>query len=233
MNKIVVITGTSKGIGKALALHYLKCGFVVVGCSRSDGTIEHINYTHFMINISDEYSVIEMIRDIKKKFSKIDILINNAGVASMNHILTTSVESVTKLFNTNLLGTFIFAREVSKVMMKQKYGRIVNFSTVAKALSLEGEAIYAATKAAVESFTKIAAKELAAFNITVNAVAPTPVETDLIKAVPKDKINALLEKQAIKRFGTFDDILNVVDFFVDEKSSFITGQVIYLGGVNN
>lgn len=233
MNKVVVITGTSKGIGKAMALYYLNKNFVVAGCSRSRSSIDHENYRHFELDITDETSIVSMIRATKKEFKKIDILINNAGIASMNHILTTSNESISKLFNTNFLGTFLFTREVAKVMMKEKYGRVINFSTVAKPLRLEGEAVYAASKAAIESFTQTSSKELSSFNITVNAIGPTPIQTDLIKAVPKDKIEDLLNKQTIKRFGTFEDIINVIDFFLDDRSSFITGQIIYLGGVNN
>lgn len=232
MNKIIVITGTSKGIGEALALHYLSKNCIVIGCSRSKASINHKNYRHFSLEVNDEKAVVSMIRDIKKEFSHIDILINNAAIASMNHILTTSLETISKLFNTNFLGTFLFTREVSKVMMKKKSGRIINFTTVAKPLKLEGEAIYASSKAAIESFTQTASKELSPFNITVNAIGPTPIQTDLIKAVPKEKIDELLNKQTVKRFGTFEDIINVVDFFSSDKSSFITGQIIYLGGVN-
>ena len=233
MNQIIVITGTSKGIGKAIANYYLEQNNFVIGCSRNESSITHENYRHFSLEVSDEKAVVSMIRAVKKEFGKIDILINNAGTASMNHILTSTVNTVTKLFNTNFLGTFLFTREVSKIMMKQKSGRIINFTTVAKPLRLEGEAIYASSKAAIETFTQTASKELSSFNITVNAIGPTPIQTDLIKAVPKDKINELLDKQAIKRFGTFDDILNVCEFFCDEKSSFVTGQIIYLGGVSN
>ncbi len=233
MNQIIVITGTSKGIGQGLANYYLENGDTVIGCSRKEASINHKNYKHFSLEVNDEKAVIKMIRAVKKEFGKIDVLLNNAGVASMNHILTTSVSSVEKIFATNFLGTFIFTREVSKVMMKQKYGRIVNYTTVASALRLEGEAIYAASKAAIENFTQTSAKELAPFNITVNAIGPTPVQTDLIKAIPKDKIDELLQKQAIKRFGQFDDIKNVIDFFISKKSDFITGQIIYLGGVSN
>lgn len=232
MSKIVVITGSSKGIGEALALHYLEKNHIVIGCSRGEASINHKNYRHFSLEITDEKAVLGMIRAIKKEFKKIDILINNAGIASMNHILTTSTGTISKLFDTNFLGTFLFTREVAKVMMKEKNGRIINFTTVAKPLKLEGEAVYVASKAAIESFTQTAAKELSPFNITVNAIGPTPVETDLIKAVPKDKIEELLEKQAIKRFGTFEDIINVVDFFSSDNSDFITGQIIYLGGVS-
>ncbi|MGB7401740.1 MAG: SDR family oxidoreductase [Arcobacter sp.] len=233
MSQIIVITGTSKGIGQALANYYLENGEVVIGCSRAESSINHENYRHFSLEVNDEKAVIKMVRTVKKEFGKIDILLNNAGMASMNHILTTSVSSVEKIFATNFLGTFIFTREVAKVMMKQKYGRVVNYTTVASALRLEGEAIYAASKAAIENFTQTSAKELAPFNITANAIGPTPVQTDLIKAVPKDKIDELLAKQAIKRFGHFDDIKNVIDFFISKKSDFITGQIIYLGGVSN
>jgi 3-oxoacyl-[acyl-carrier protein] reductase len=231
MSRVFIITGTSKGIGNALAHSYLAQDYIVVGCSRNKSSITHANYRHFELDVSDEKAVVHMIRSVKKEFGKIDVLINNAGMASMNHLLTTSMGSVEKLFNTNFLGTFLFLREVSKVMMKQKNGRIINFTTIAAPLKLEGEGIYAASKAAVENLTQTASKELAPFNITVNAIGPTPIQTDLIKAVPKEKIEDLLNKQTLKRFGTFEDIKNVMDFFMDEKSDFITGQILYLGGV--
>lgn len=233
MKRIIVITGTSKGIGKELSEYYLSLGDIVVGCSRSQSSITHKNYRHYELDISDEKAIIQMVRATKKEFSKIDILLNNAGIASMNHFLTTSLQSVQNIFNTNFLGTFLFSREVSKVMMKNKTGRIINYTTVASPLRLEGEAIYAASKAAVENFTQTIAKELSVYNITVNAIGPTPIETDLIKAVPKDKINDLLQKQTIKRLANYEDIKNVIDFFMDEKSNFITGQILYLGGVHN
>ena len=232
MARVIVITGTSKGIGLELAKYYLQKGDMVVGCARSQNNIKDENYRHFVLDVSDERAVVDMIREIKTEFNKIDILINNAGIASMNHFLTTSFESVKKVFSTNFFGTFLFSREVGKIMMRQKFGRIVNYTTVASALRLEGEAIYAASKSAIENLTQTLSKELAPFNITVNAIGPTPVKTDLIKAVPQDKIDALLEKQAIKRLGNFEDIKNVIDFYIDEKSEFITGQILYLGGVN-
>lgn len=233
MSRIIIITGTRKGIGKELALYYLDNNDIVIGCSRGDSSIDNSNYRHFSLDVSDEKAVVSMIRSVKKEFGKIDVLLNNAGIASMNHFLTTSYETVKNIFSTNFFGTFLFSREVSKVMMKQKSGRIVNFTTIATPLSLEGEAIYASSKASIENFTQTISKELATLNITVNAIGPTPIETDLIKAVPKDKIKELLNKQTIKRFGTFEDIKNVINFFIDKKSDFITGQIIYLGGVNN
>ena len=233
MNKVILITGTRKGIGKYLAEYYLSLGLNVIGCSRRQGTIENSEYRHFEVDVSNEIDVVKMVRATKKEFGRIDILLNNAGIASMNHLITTPYSTVQNIFNTNFFGTFIFSREVSKVMMKQKYGRIVNYTTVASALRLEGEAIYAASKGAIENFTQTISKEVAPYNITVNAIGPTPVETDLIKGVPRKSIMDLLEKQAIRRFGTLEDIKNVIDFFIDDKSDFITGQIIYLGGVHN
>lgn len=233
MSRVIIITGTRKGIGKELAKYYLQNGNNVIGCSRGESTINHLNYRHYELDVSDEKSVISMVRSVKKEFGRIDILLNNAGIASMNHFLTTSLQTVQNIFTTNFFGTFLFSREVSKAMMKQNFGRIINYTTVASALRLDGEAIYAASKSAIENFTQTIAKEVAPYGITVNAIGPTPIETDLIKAVPKNKIEELLQKQAIKRFGTLEDIKNIIDFFIDEKSDFITGQVIYLGGVHN
>lgn len=239
MCRVFIISGSSRGIGKALSEHYLGCGDIVVGCARSTSDIAHENYRHFILDINDEKAVVAMVRAAKKEFGKIDICLNNAGMASMNHILTTSYESAKTLVDVNFLGTFLLSREAAKAMISNKIsnknsaksGVIINFSSVAAPLCLEGEAIYAASKAACESLTKTMAKELASYSIRVNAIALTPVQTDLIKAVPKDKINALLEQQAIKRFGEFDDIINVIDFFISQKSDFITGQIITLGGV--
>jgi 3-oxoacyl-[acyl-carrier protein] reductase len=132
---------------------------------------------------------------------------------------------------TNFIGTFLLCREAAKLMRKRKFGRIVNLASVAVPLKLEGEAVYAASKAAILSFTQIAAKELAPFGITVNAVGPTPIQTDLIKSVPEEKIEKLISLQPIARLGKLEDVSNVIDFFIQPESDFITGQVIFLGGV--
>lgn len=229
--RAVLITGSRKGIGRYLSEHFLNLGDRVIGCSRSNTDLKHDNYTHFCLDVSDENEVKKMVSFIRKSFGHIDVLINNAGVASMNHYLLTPKSTVEKLFNTNVVGTFLFSRELAKLMSKNKEGRIINFSTVAVPLNLEGEAVYAASKSAVVSLTKILAKEVGSLGITVNAVGPTPVLTDLIKAVPKNKIQELLDQQAIGRLGTFEDVLNVIEFFIKPESSFVTGQVVYLGGV--
>jgi 3-oxoacyl-[acyl-carrier protein] reductase len=115
-------------------------------------------------------------------------------------------------------------------MMRAKVGRIVNFSTVAVPLRLEGESVYGASKAAIEHLTRVAARELGSSGITVNAVGPAPVDTDLVRSVPAEKIDALIARQAVRRLGTFADVIHVVDFFIDPRSSFVTGQLLYLGG---
>lgn len=231
MPKTILITGNRKGIGLHLTKYYLEKGYNVAGCSRSKTDLIHKNYLHLICDVADEKKVKLTVKKIKKHFGQIDVLLNNAGIASLNHSILTPGETVDKVFKTNFYGSFFFSREVAKIMIKNKNGRIVNYSTVAVPMNLEGEMIYASSKSAVEKMTKIMARELAAFNITVNAIGPTPISTDLIKVVPKDKVDELLEKQSIKRIGEFSDVENVVDFFISEKSNFITAQIIYLGGL--
>jgi 3-oxoacyl-[acyl-carrier protein] reductase len=230
-NKVVLITGTRKGIGRALVQHYASSGYCVVGCSRSPFEGELPNYRHWCLDVGDEPAVKKMFSDIRKQEGRLDVLINNAGVASMNHSLLTPITAVNKIMETNFTGTFLFSREAARLMQLNRYGRIVNFATVAVPLKLEGEAVYAASKAAVISLTQILAREFAEFGVTVNAIGPTPIKTDLIRGVSPEKLDALIDRQAIKRFGEPRDVIQVVDFFIHPASEFVTGQVIFLGGV--
>lgn len=232
MSKVMVITGTRKGIGRHLVNHYLDQGYRIAGCSRGALDEDLSNYRHYSLDVADEAAAVNMIQDVASRWGRIDVLINNAGIASMNHSLLTPLSTVRNIFSTNVFGSFVFAREAAKIMSRKKFGRIVNFATVATPLKLEGEAAYAASKAAVVSYTEIMARELAPLSITVNAVGPTPVDTDLIRGVPKTKMDALLATQAFDRLGTYDDITNVCDFFISDSSDFITAQTIYLGGVS-
>jgi 3-oxoacyl-[acyl-carrier protein] reductase len=188
-------------------------------------------YEHVRADVADEMAVGRLFSQLHERYGGLDNLINNAGIASMNHCLLMPMSTARELVQTNYLGTFLFTREAAKLMKRRKRGRIVNFSTVARPLHLEGEAVYASSKAAVESLTSIMARELAAFSITVNAIGPTPIDTDLTRAVPAEKMQRLLQRQAIARYGRFEDVANVVDFFLSDRSDFITGQRIFLGGV--
>lgn len=229
---VTLITGTRKGIGHFLAERYLAQGHIVYGCSRQPGVLEAENYRHTCLDVADEKAVRRLLSQIRKETGRLDNVVNNAGIASMNHALLTPASTVQNVFNTNFLGTFLFCREAAKLMQASGYGRIVNFITVAAPLQLEGEAVYAASKAAVQTLTQILAREFAPSGITVNALGPTPVMTDLIRNVPQVKIDQLLQRQAIGRLGTYDDIGNVVDFYLRRESAFITGQSIFLGGVS-
>jgi 3-oxoacyl-[acyl-carrier protein] reductase len=231
MPQTIIVTGSRKGIGRFLVEYYIKLGFNVVGCSRSESNFIHEKYLHVICDVSIENSAKQVIKEAINKFNKIDILINNAGIASLNHSILTPGTTVQKVFETNFFGSFYFSREVAKHMMRTKGGKIINFSTVAVPLDLEGEMIYASSKAAVEKMTKIMSKELASSNIQINAIGPTPIATDLIKTIPSSKIDDLISKQSIKRLGTYDDIANVINFFIKPESSMITGQILYLGGL--
>ena len=230
-NKVVLITGTRKGIGRALVEHYAGTGHHVVGCSRSPFEGDLPNYRHCCLDVGDESAVKEMFSLIRKREGRLDVLINNAGIASMNHSLLTPIATVNNIMETNFTGTFLFCREAARLMQLNGHGRIVNFTSVAVPLKIEGEAAYAASKAAVISLTQILAREFADFGITVNAIGPAPIKTDLIAGVSQEKLDALIERQAIRRYGEPRDVINVIEFFVDSASDFVTGQVIFMGGV--
>lgn len=229
---IILITGSSRGIGFYLTEALLSEGHQVIGCSRGVTELEHPNFQHVQLDICSEPDVKKLFSTIRKTYGGLDVLINNAGIAAMNHSLLTPKSTVDAVLSVNVAANFIFCREAAKLMRKKKSGRIINFSTVAVPFNLEGEAIYAASKSAVETLTRVFAKEFAEFGIRVNAVGPTPIQTDLIKNIPQDKIKKLLEQQTIKRMGEMADVINVVRFFLQPESDFVTGQVIYLGGAS-
>jgi 3-oxoacyl-[acyl-carrier protein] reductase len=228
----LIITGSRKGLGRALAEYYLQLGWQVAGCSRDTSDLEHPDYRHYCLDVADEVAVSQMVSSVQREWGNLYGLINNAGIASMNHAVLTPAATFNRILATNTTGSFLFCREFAKRLRRESSGRIINFSTVAEPLCLEGESAYAASKAAVESLTRILAREFAPFSITVNAIGPTPIDTDLLRGVPKPKLDDLLRRQAIPRMGTIADLCNATDFFLRTESDFITGQVLYLGGVS-
>jgi 3-oxoacyl-[acyl-carrier protein] reductase len=218
---VILITGARKGIGRDLALHYLGRGARVVGCSRQPSDLEADGYWHHCLDVGDEAAVRRLLAEVRERHGGLQALINNAGIAAMNHALLTPMDTARRILDTNVAGTFLLCREAARLLRSASHARVVNLTSVAVPLRLEGEAIYAASKAAVEALTRILARELAPLGITCNAVGPTPIETDLLVA-----------RQAIPRLGRPADVANVVDFFLRPESDFITGQVIYLGGVS-
>ena len=231
MSRSLLITGTSRGLGKAMATAYLERGYSVIGCSRSAGTLDDPAYEHHSLDVTDFAAVTALFTRLRKDRKPVDVLINNAGIASMNAFALTPAESYERIFATNVGATVSFCQRALPLLRRSDAPRIVNFSPVAVPLRLEGESLYAASKSAVETLTKIIAREYGRFGITCNAIGPSPIYTDLIIGVPEDKIQDLLKQQAIGSMATPEDVINTVDFFIDVKSRMVTGQVVYLGVV--
>jgi 3-oxoacyl-[acyl-carrier protein] reductase len=229
--QVVLITGTRKGIGRHLAETYAKRGFLVEGCSRGDAGWEGEHYTHANVDVADEKSVKQWVSGVAKRHGRIDVVINNAAIATMNHVLLTPAATANRMLEVNVTGTMLVCRDAAKVMMRRRYGRIINFTTIVAPIALAGEAIYAASKSAVVTLTRILAFELGQWGITCNSFGATPIMTDMIRGVPKEKVDAVVQGLAIKRLGTYDDCTNVCDFFISRASDNITGQVLYLGGI--
>lgn len=226
----ILITGATRGIGESLAQHYLAHGATVIGCGRGTASIAHERYVHFSLDVADEDAVNDLFSGLRDRYDSVDAVINNAGVASMNLVALTPARVARQIMETNFLGTFLFTHGAIRLLRRAPAPRIVNVSTVAVPLGLEGEAVYAASKSAVETFTRITAREVGAYGITCNAIGPSPIQTALTRNVPADKLERLVQRQAVPRWAEPCDVANVVDFFLSPCSGMVTGQVVYLGG---
>lgn len=227
---VALVTGARKGIGRHLAECLVADGYAVVGCGRTVEGWSADGFEYLQADVADEPQVLALLRHITQHYGRLDAVINNAGLATMNHALLTPVSTVEKLLRANVTGTFLVSREAAKLMRKRKFGRIVNLSSAVVPMRLTGEAAYLASKSAVETLSQVMARELADFGITVNVVGPGPTATDMIRGVPAQKIAELVSRFAIKRLTTLDDIANVVRFFLRAESAAVTGQVVYLNG---
>ena len=230
----ILITGTRSGIGKALATHFLGLGHHVVGCSRRPSSIDHPHYRHHEVDLTDPRGIKSMCRAIRAEHGHLDAVVNNAGTATMNHFMMTPDDVARRIFDVNFFAVLNCCREAVKLLQKsqEKSPAILNVSTVAVPWALEGQLVYSASKAAVEQMTRVMGKELGDFGIRVNGIGLPPVETVLTRTVPREKIDALIGRQAIKRMCTVEDIVGPVEFLVSPESGFITGETIFLGGVH-
>ena len=222
-----LITGTSQGLGLALAERLLADGWIVHGFARGKQTLAHERFSAHVVDVTDEAAVRAAVAAIAES-GRIDLLVNNAGSASMNALLLTPGETAERLMRVNYLGTFHCLQAVGKVMVRQRAGRIVNVTTVAVPLSLEGEAAYVASKAAVEALTKVAAKELAPSGVIVSAVGFGPIDTALTRAVPRDRLAALNHQLDLAASPT---PATAAAFLLEHVRSAEAGRIAYLGDV--
>lgn len=226
---VALVTGSSRGIGRAIAESFLVGGYTVVGCGRGADPKLGAAYDHVRTDIGDEQAVRELVAGIGLRHGRLDVVANSAGSMTTALVATTPPGAAQEVVQVNLLGTFYVCREAAKLMVPRRSGRIVNFASMAVPLQMPGTALYSASKAAVIQLTKVLAKELAGFGITCNVVAPSYVETELSAAIADDAVDAALARLTIRRPATFADIVNVVSFFTHPDSAYVTGQVIYLG----
>lgn len=235
-DKVVLVTGASRGVGLEITKHFIKNEATVIGLSRGVSEFTHERYVHFSADIGDPESISNCFRkEIGKQFKRIDIVINNAAVMTSQYSMIMPIKNAMDMVNVNLLGVFFVSREASKLMRGKEQGRIINIGSMASSLEPIGDSIYAATKAGISSLANVMAKELSSMNITCNTVAITAIETDMLNshsAVAQVKIKEIINNLPIPRMATADDILNVIDFFAADRSSYVTAQTIYLGGIN-
>ena len=226
--KKIIVTGCSSGIGFYLADNLTKFNYEVIGLSRNEPSKKY-NFNYEKCDVRDFSSVSDFFSKIKKD-KDIYALLNVAGVASMNLLLSTPEETVRNIVNTNLIGTIFCTREIIPAFVRSKAGRIINFSSLAVIIGLQGESVYVASKAGVEGFSRSIARELASFNVTVNCISPGPVKTRLTEKVPKTYIDKVMQQQIMTDQCTEEDILNCVKLILDSKSDKITGENFIIGG---
>lgn len=231
--RVVVVTGTSRGIGFAITNFFLQKGFLVAGCSRGESTIHHHNYSHYIVDVTNEGDVRRWVRAIKGDFSRVDVLVCNVGLVRLGAVTgSTSLDAFKSFYESILVSTFLVCREFSKMMMLQKYGRIINIGSIMSEMHAPGTCAYASAKSAVNEFTKVLAREVAEYGVTCNVVSPSMVSTDS-NAVFGDKWEkAMLEMQTIKRPIDASELCHLIEFFASPMSSIITGQVLHTCFVN-
>ena len=238
VDKVAVVTGASRGIGRAIAKKFAAEGAkVVVGFSSNEAKanelVEEIGSDKAIalkIDVSDQNSVAEFFKAVLEKFKTIDILVNNAGITRDNLLIRMKEDDFEIVLDTNLKGVFLCTKAASKTMLKNRSGRIINIASVVGLIGYAGQANYSAAKAGVIGFTKTVAKEFASRGITVNAVAPGFIGTDMTKDLSDDVKNSMLSSIPLSRIGSPEDVANAVAFLASDSASYITGQVLNVDG---
>lgn len=225
---MIIVTGASRGLGQAITERLVENGEVVLGLARNTGGM---NINAIECDVSDYASVKNASKEVKRMKKPVKAFINAAGVASMNMAVTTDESTVQKLIQTNLIGTIYCCQLFAPIMLRQKQGSFINFSTIAVALALKGESVYAASKAGVESFSRTFAREMADFNVRVNCIAPGPIRTDLLRGITDTQIEKITSQQVIQKQFQKSDVCDLVELLLDEKAASLSGQVLNIGGV--
>ena len=225
---MIIVTGASRGLGQAITERLIERGEEVIGLARNTSGL---NINAIECDVSDYASVKNASKEVKRMKKPVKAFINAAGVASMNMAVTTNESTVQKLIQTNLVGTIYCCQLFAPLMLRQKQGSFINFSTIAVALALKGESVYAASKAGVESFSRTFAREMADFNVRVNCIAPGPIRTDLLRGITDAQIEKITSQQVIQKQFQKSDVCDLVELLLDEKSTSLSGQVLNVGGV--
>lgn len=225
---MIVVTGSSRGLGLAICERLNSLGIDVFGLSRD---VSNATFPSMSCDVSSYVEVKKVALALKKENKKISGLVNAAGIASMNLAVTTPSIVSQKIIGTNLLGTIYCCQLIAPLMMRNKYGSIMNFSTIAVSLGLKGESVYTASKAGVEGFTRSFAREMSDFNINVNCIAPGPIDTSLLKGITENQIHKIVSQQIIPKQFSPSDICDLVELLLDDRSNSLSGQVLHVGGV--
>ena len=238
-DKLVLVTGASRGIGQAIALTLGGAGATVVGTAKSHKGAEAIskqfeesNITGqgMILNVTDNGSITELMKNINEQYGTVDILINNAGITRDNILMRMKQNEWDEIIDTNLASVFKMSKAVLRGMMKKKAGRIVSITSVVGAMGNSGQTNYAAAKAGIMGFTKSLAREVGSRGITVNTVAPGFIQTDMTDALPDEQKKALSSQIPMARLGTVDEIAQTVLFLAGEGGSYITAQTLHVNG---
>lgn len=232
MNKKVLITGTSQGLGRAIAEQFLEDGAFVFGCSRGRQTINHDNYCHFTLDISNDIEVLQMFKDIKTRQVPLDLLINNASLLYSSAATLSSASKIKELIDINLIGTFFVTREALKLMQYHRYGRIINFSSINVASGWAGGAIYNASKAGVAAMSKSLVRECIGMDITINTLGLSFSSKGGMTETIEPEVLARKQMELIKpNLLEVDEIMHAIDFFSSPLAKNISCQTLYFGGL--